>query len=90
MHFAWTVLIAWNARSRWLRAGLWLFAGLTALATLGLGLHYLVDLVAALPYSALVQWLAQSRSKASPETLEASNKSRGNATDSPAARVPSA
>lgn len=34
---------------------------LTFLSTLGLGEHYLIDLIAAIPYTAFVIWLCQSR-----------------------------
>jgi hypothetical protein len=58
MHLTWAILIAWNARSRSLRAVLWGYAVLTAIATIVVGDHYLVDLIAAVPYSAAVQWLS--------------------------------
>jgi len=59
MHLTWSLLIAINARSRWLQAGLWVYAGLIAIATLALREHYLVDLLAAAPYTLAVQWLAR-------------------------------
>ena len=59
MHFTWALLIAINARSRWLQAGLWVYAGLIAAATLALREHYIVDLLAAAPYTVAVQWLAR-------------------------------
>jgi PAP2 superfamily len=60
MHLGWALLIAWNVRGRALRTCAWLFAGLTALATVGLGEHYFVDLLAAVPFCFAVQ-LATSR-----------------------------
>jgi hypothetical protein len=52
-------LIAINARSCRLQVALWIYAGLIALATLALREHYLVDLLAAAPYTLAVQWLAR-------------------------------
>jgi PAP2 superfamily len=56
MHLTWAILLAWNARSLPFRMVLWGYAALIALATIVGGEHYLVDLIAALPYTALVQW----------------------------------
>jgi hypothetical protein len=66
VHIAWTLLLMWNLPSRQalVRAGAFLFLILTALATLGLGEHYLIDLVLAVPLAASAQamcaasWLA--------------------------------
>ena len=59
-----TVLLIWfNCRpwlwARWLSA---LFAGATVLSTLGLGQHYLIDLVVAFPYALLIQSLSATAS----------------------------
>lgn len=59
MHLTWALLIAVNARGRGLRAALWAYAGLLAVATIALGEHYLVDLLAAIPFAIAVQWLAR-------------------------------
>lgn len=64
MHLVWALLIAWNARSWPLRIVLWAYAILIAVATIAVGEHYLVDLIAAIPYSAFIQWLAVSRKSA--------------------------
>jgi hypothetical protein len=60
VHFSTALLVLWFAR-RWkwgtILAGTHL--ALIALATLGLGEHYVLDLVIAVPYIALVIWLAQ-------------------------------
>ena len=56
MHLAWALLIWWTSRE--MRYGRWFslaFVFGTVLATLGGGEHYLVDLVAAFPFS-LVVW----------------------------------
>ena len=58
MHLAWALLLAWNATSLPFRLFGWVFVGLTVLATIGLGEHYYIDLIAAVPFSYLVQKLA--------------------------------
>lgn len=60
MHFGWALLIAMNARNSWLRNSLWIYSALIAIATIALGEHYLVDLLAALPYVLVIQWAAES------------------------------
>lgn len=59
MHLTWALLLALNARSRWLRGVLWGYVGLTVASTLGLREHYLVDLIAALPYTFVIQKLSR-------------------------------
>jgi len=52
LHFGGTLLIFWCSKPwKWLYRITGVFALLTALATLGLGEHYLIDLVAAVPYA---------------------------------------
>lgn len=53
LHFACALLVWWNSRSwrLWGRALTGLFLVLTALATMGLGEHYFIDLVVALPFT---------------------------------------
>ncbi|SRR5712692_168188 len=58
MHLTWALLIALNARSMRLRIGLWVYVALMAIATLALREHYLIDLIAAIPYTLAVQWMA--------------------------------
>jgi hypothetical protein len=58
MHFTWSLLLALNARSPRLRCALWGYVALIASATLGLREHYLVDLIAAVPYTLAIQWMA--------------------------------
>ncbi|MGA9391008.1 MAG: phosphatase PAP2 family protein [Candidatus Sulfotelmatobacter sp.] len=57
LHVGWAVLLVWNSRGfpRVLRAALILYLLLTVVATLGGGQHYLVDLVASLPFALAVQ-----------------------------------
>jgi hypothetical protein len=53
MHLACALLIFWNTRrfSRWVYAATGAYLGLTIAATLGFGEHYVVDLVAGVPYA---------------------------------------
>jgi len=57
LHVGWTMLLCWNMRrrSKWIAAGTAVYLTLTALATLGLGEHYLIDLVVAMPLGLAVQ-----------------------------------
>jgi hypothetical protein len=62
VHFSTALLVLWFARRwRWgtILAGTHLI--LVGLATLGLGEHYILDLLIAIPYTALVIWLCQER-----------------------------
>jgi hypothetical protein len=52
LHFGGALLICWLSRPwKWLYRATGVFAALTALATLSLGEHYLIDLVVAVPYA---------------------------------------
>jgi hypothetical protein len=53
LHSAWALLIWWSMRysKNWMRWLATVFLALTLLATLGLGEHYLIDLVVALPFA---------------------------------------
>jgi hypothetical protein len=57
LHMAWVLLIWWNSKglSRWMRGIALAFLIFTTFATLGLGEHYFVDLVVALPFALMVQ-----------------------------------
>jgi len=59
LHMTWVLLVWWNSRglARWVRAIALLFLVLTAMATLGTGEHYFIDLVVAFPFSLMVQAL---------------------------------
>ena len=59
LHMAWVLLAWWFARglSLWRRVLAALFLVFTFLSTLGLGEHYFVDLVAAVPFSLFVRSL---------------------------------
>jgi len=56
LHAAWALMAFWltRARPRWARTLAAIFLAFTLLATLGLGVHYLVDLVAAVPFAAAI------------------------------------
>ncbi|MEZ5293655.1 MAG: phosphatase PAP2 family protein [Vicinamibacterales bacterium] len=56
LHLTWALLMAryW----RWRTAG-WTFVALTVASTLGLGEHYAVDLLAAVPFTALLVWIVE-------------------------------
>ncbi|HUB78956.1 MAG TPA: phosphatase PAP2 family protein [Bryobacteraceae bacterium] len=52
LHFGGALLLCWFCRPwKWLFRLMSLFAALTALATMGMGEHYLIDLVVAVPYA---------------------------------------
>lgn len=56
LHLTWALLTA--RYSRW-RPMMWTFVALTVASTLGLGEHYAVDLIAAVPFTALLVWLVE-------------------------------
>jgi hypothetical protein len=57
LHVAWVILLCWNSRGlpSWLRMAMLFYALLTAIATLGSGQHYLMDLVVSVPFALAVQ-----------------------------------
>jgi hypothetical protein len=57
LHTVWVLLIWWHSRPfAWpIRLGAGVYLTFTLLATLGLGFHYLVDLIVAVPFALLVQ-----------------------------------
>jgi len=59
LHMTWVLLVWCNSRglARWVRAIALVFLILTAMATLGTGEHYFIDLVVAFPFSLMVQSL---------------------------------
>ncbi len=59
MHLTWALLIALNARATSLRVALWIYAAVMVVATLALREHYLIDLIAAVPYTLAVQGMAR-------------------------------
>ena len=65
LHLAWTMLLFWNVRHRawWIGMAAGIYVMMTALATLGFGEHYLVDLMVAVPVGLAIQalWLRTRR-----------------------------
>lgn len=62
LHFAWA-LLTWLLAPpdpRWLRPAMLAFVGVTFVTTLSLGQHWLVDLIAALPFTAVVAWVTRT------------------------------
>ncbi|MGA2435314.1 MAG: phosphatase PAP2 family protein [Bryobacteraceae bacterium] len=57
LHVGWSILVVYNSwfRARWVRAYALIALALTAVATLGLGEHYFIDLVVVFPLVAAVQ-----------------------------------
>jgi hypothetical protein len=60
MHFSWALALAINARNRIWQSLLWVFVGLTAMATVGGGEHYFIDIIVAVPFTFAVQRIATS------------------------------
>jgi hypothetical protein len=69
MHTIWALLIFWNLRKQSLSvriaSDVWLL--LTVIATLGTGQHYLVDIIAAVPFTALVEFCVSTPMISRPE-----------------------
>jgi membrane-associated phospholipid phosphatase len=60
MHLTWAMLMAWNARRLPWRLLFGIYSLIMAAATLAIGQHYLIDLLAAVPYAILIQISAAS------------------------------
>ena len=60
MHLGWALLVALNARRPVWRSIAWAFTVLTAVATVGLGEHYYVDLIATVPFCLAAQYVAEA------------------------------
>jgi hypothetical protein len=71
LHMAWVLLVWWCSRSlaRWIRSVAFVFMAFTAVATMGIGEHYFVDVVVAYPFSLMVLALCSY-------TLPSSNEKR--------------
>jgi hypothetical protein len=59
LHLSWALLLWLSAGPRWWKAVSFAFVLVTVYATLATGEHYWIDLVAAVPFSLLVQWLTE-------------------------------
>ncbi len=62
LHMTWVLLLWWSCRPfpRWARVAALLYLLVTFVATMGIGEHYFVDLVAAVPFALTVVALCQS------------------------------
>jgi PAP2 superfamily len=63
LHFAGALFVAWGAWSLGVRARIlgFLFLALTFVATLGLGEHYLIDLIVAVPFALAIETIVRRR-----------------------------
>jgi len=85
MHLGWALIIAFNVRARWLRFSAWIYAGIMAVATVGLGEHYYIDLIASVPFCAAIQfsvanlktWLSRKTSFAMAGPVDRSSSDAG-------------
>jgi hypothetical protein len=55
MHFGWSLLVLWNARRLAVKICAGVYVGVMTLATVGLGEHYYIDLLIAIPFCWIVQ-----------------------------------
>jgi hypothetical protein len=62
LHMTWVLLLWWSSRPfpRWARLASLLYLLITLVATMGIGEHYFVDLVAAAPFALAVEAFCQS------------------------------
>lgn len=65
LHMAWVLLLYWNTKglARSLRIFMAVYLALTVVSTLGTGEHYLVDLVAGIPFAFFVQSIVSPEQK---------------------------
>jgi FkbM family methyltransferase len=70
MHLVWAALLWLNARPVWLRRAAFVFTLLTAFAILATGEHYVLDLLAAVPAT----WMLQKLSESAPTPLQGTAK----------------
>jgi PAP2 superfamily len=73
LHMAWVLLVWWSSRglARWIRAMAFTFLAFTAVATMGIGEHYFVDVVVAYPFALMVLALCSFGSSSSNEKRRA-------------------
>ncbi len=60
LHMTWATLLWLNSRQPWLRRGTFCFMFIIAFTTIATGEHYVLDLVAALPFAWMVQRLSEA------------------------------
>jgi hypothetical protein len=63
LHLTWALLLVALSERRWLRYTMACFAALTAVATLTTGEHYVIDLIAAVPFTFCVLWLSRQSAR---------------------------
>jgi len=56
LHMAWAILGLWYSRGTawWIRVFAWVFFVFTVISTLGMGEHYLIDLIVAFPFALMI------------------------------------
>ena len=64
LHFVWALLLLMNSRERAVQSLATVFLALTALATVGGGEHYVVDLIVSVPFALAVQVISARYSEA--------------------------
>lgn len=75
LHVVWALLIAHFSR-RPVRTLAFVFFILTVLATLGTGEHYIIDVIAAFPFTALIVWFQSRESATQPDADGIARESR--------------
>jgi hypothetical protein len=75
MHYAWALLLTINTRNKGLKGALFAYSILVGMATVGGGEHYVVDVIAAVPFVWLVQWMAEQSVKWRTETIGSPSRS---------------
>jgi len=70
LHVTWAALLWLNARPVWLRRAAFGFMLIIAFTTLATGEHYVLDLVAAVPFTWIVQRLSEPTARLRPEMCE--------------------
>lgn len=58
MHLTWALLFWWYSRG-WVRKLMAFYVWVTVAATLGLGQHYWIDLIVAVPFTAAIVWIVR-------------------------------
>lgn len=60
LHFGWVLILFMNCNNRIYKSFLTVYLFLMALATVGGGQHYFIDLIAAVPFTASIQWVSEN------------------------------
>jgi hypothetical protein len=78
LHFTWALLCVFNTRGAW-RIAFGAFAILTALSAVACGQHYFVDMLAAAPFAALIQFTTGALNRRGDASLGVSDSESGRA-----------